>query len=107
MRPLHVFVGLSPTVKRLHTKPADVGPARDAFHVIATKRFLDRHPALGAVSHIIVFLPLREFFVSLQGSFDQGFVGLTREPIMGILVAARADGAKAAVAVKGSRVFSV
>jgi hypothetical protein len=102
-----VFVGFSPTTKRLHTEPADVDPARDAFHVIATKRFLNRHPALGAVSHIIVFLPLCKFFISLQGSFDQGFVGLTREPVMGILVAARADGAKATVAVKGSRIFSV
>lgn len=101
-----MFVGLSPATKRLHTEPADVDPARDAFHVIATIRFLNRHPALGAVSHIIVFLPLREFFVSLQGSFDQGFVGLTREPVVGILVAARADGAKTAAAVKGSRFFS-
>jgi hypothetical protein len=65
MCPLHVFIGLSPTTKRLHTEPADVDPARDAFHVIATKRFLNQHPALGAVSHIIVFLPIREFFVSL------------------------------------------
>jgi hypothetical protein len=107
MCPLHVFVGLSSATKRLHTEPADVDPARDARHVIATKRFLNRHSALGAVSHVIVFLPPREFFVSLQGSFDQGFVGLTCEPVMGILVAARADGAKAAVAVKGPRFFSV
>jgi hypothetical protein len=107
MCPPHVFIGLFSATKRFHTEPADVDSARDAFHVIATKRFLNRHPALGAVSHIIVFLPLREFFVSLQGSFDQGFVGLTREPVMGILVAARANGAKAAVAVKGSRFFSV
>jgi hypothetical protein len=107
MCPLHVLVGLSSATKRLHTEPADVDPARDAFHVIATKRFLNRHPTLGAVSHIIVFLPLREFFVSLQGSFDQGFIGLTREPVVRILVAARADGAKAAVAVKGFRFFGV
>jgi hypothetical protein len=107
MCPPHVLVGLSSATKRLHTEPADVDSARDAFHVIATKRFLNRHLTLGAVSHIIVFLPLREFLVSLQGSFDQGFVGLTREPVMGILVAARAYRAKAAVAVKGPRFFSV
>ena len=103
MCPRHVFVGLFSATKRLHTEPSDVDSAQDAFHVIATKRFLNRHPALGAVSRIIVLLPLSEFFVSLQGSF----VGLTREPLMGILVAARADRAKAAVAVKGSRFFSV
>jgi hypothetical protein len=107
MCPPHVFVGLSSATKRLHTEPADVDPARDTCHVIAARGFLNRYPALGAVSHIIVFLPLREFFVSLQGSFDQGFVGLTREPVVGILVAARADGAKAAVAVKGSRFLSI
>jgi len=107
MCPLHVSVGLSSATKRLHTEPADVDPARDACHVIATKRFLNRHPAIRAVSYIISFLPLREFFVSLQGSFSQGFVGLTREPVMRILVAAGADGAKTAVAVKGSRFFSV
>lgn len=102
-----MFVGLSAATKRLHTEPADVDPARDAFHVIATKRFLNRHRALGAISHIIIFLPFREFFVSLHGRFDQGFVGLTCEPVVGILVAARADGAKAAVAVKGSRFLRV
>ena len=107
MYPLHMLVGLFSTTERLHTEPTDMGSARDAFHVIATRRFLDRHPALGAVSHIIVLLPSRELFVSFQGSFNQGFVGLTREPVMGILVAARADKAKAAVAVKGSRFFSV
>lgn len=106
MCPPHVFVGLLPATKRLHTEPADVDPAQTAFHVIAARCFLNRHPALGAVSHIIVFLPLRDFFVSLQGSFDQGFVGFTGEPVVRALVATRADGAKAAVAVKVSRFLS-
>ena len=77
MFPLHVFVGLFSAAKRLHTEPADVNLAHYAFHVIATIRFLDRHPALGAVSHIIILLPLLEFFFSPSGGFYQGFVGLT------------------------------
>jgi hypothetical protein len=59
MCPLHVFVSLSSATKCLHTEPADVDPTRDALHVIATKRFLNRHPALGAVSRYSLQLRAR------------------------------------------------
>ena len=65
MHPAYVCVGLFPATKRLHTEPADVDLARDTFYVIATRYFLDWHPALGAVLHIIVFLLLCKFFLSL------------------------------------------
>ena len=106
MYALHVFVRLASAAKRLHAEPADVYLARGACHVIATIRFLDRHPALWAVSYIMVFLPFRELLVFLYGSSHQSFVGLTSLPVMGSLAAASADRGEAAVAIKDSRVFS-
>jgi hypothetical protein len=61
---LYVFVDLFFATKRLYTVLVDVDPAQDTLYVIATKRFLNQHSTLRVVSHIIVFLLLREFFIS-------------------------------------------
>ena len=62
-------INVGAALKNFHTNPTDVCRACLTFHMVATFGLLDRAPTLGAISCIVLFLPLGEGVIAQYGLF--------------------------------------